>query len=91
MIQPNSNKTVFKQYHGDKRVECDFLNCAAGEGVLHRGVCTLGGDFSNRNCPNKKTKGEFKKWLKKEMQSEKKAEPSQSIKADRISNRKIYK
>lgn len=40
---------------GDK-IKCPYKTCDAGEGLILRQVCYLGGDTKNKECKNKEKK-----------------------------------
>lgn len=44
----------------DGRIECDFLDCVAGEGVAGSRHCLLHGDWRKKNCPKFQKETEVK-------------------------------
>jgi len=46
---------------------CNFMDCVAGMGLAGRGICLLGGDWLDLNCPKFEDEDEWlEKWRERE-------------------------
>jgi len=44
-----------------ERWKCNWLDCAGGMGLAGSGICSWGGEWWKKNCPNFQTNTEFSK------------------------------